>query len=144
MLPNFAMTDYALQGKTCPFNVVDLHKCKTHQLLYTCLLQSASVAGTIILQGLSEGLKSKITKGASGALRQEFRELELLDEITGLRFEGTLLLNISGLTRNKLIVAYRKYRGETYVPQYMHVTLRWNKVTPWLAPEPISDIPSTN
>ncbi|PBK87472.1 hypothetical protein ARMGADRAFT_855659, partial [Armillaria gallica] len=70
VLPNFAMTDYASQGKTRPFNVVDLHKCKTHQSLYTCLSRSASAAGTIILQGLSEGLKSKITKGASGALRQ--------------------------------------------------------------------------
>ncbi|PBK59624.1 hypothetical protein ARMSODRAFT_991100 [Armillaria solidipes] len=84
VLPNFAMTDYAAQGKTCPFNVVDLHKCKSHQSLYTCLSRSASAAGTIILQGMSEGMRSKITKGASGALRQEFRELELLDEITAL------------------------------------------------------------
>ncbi|KAK0430931.1 hypothetical protein EV421DRAFT_1720974, partial [Armillaria borealis] len=68
VLPNFAMTDYTSQGKTRPFNVVDLHKCKTHQSLCTCLSQSASAAGTIILQGLSEGLKYKITKGASGAL----------------------------------------------------------------------------
>ncbi|PBK89371.1 hypothetical protein ARMGADRAFT_935961, partial [Armillaria gallica] len=82
--------------------------------------------------------------GASGALRQEFRELELLDEITGLRFEGTLPSNVSGLTRNELIAAYQKYRGETYVSQHMHVALRWNKATPWLAPEPIPDIPSTN
>ncbi len=37
VLPNFAMTDYAAQGKTRPFNVVDLHKCKSHQSLYTCL-----------------------------------------------------------------------------------------------------------
>ncbi|KAK0440378.1 hypothetical protein EV421DRAFT_1891537 [Armillaria borealis] len=109
VLPNFAMTDYASQGKTRPFNVVDLHKCKTHQSLYTWLSRSASAAGTIILQGLSEGLKYKITKGASGALRQEFHELELLDEITGLRFEGTLPSNITGLTRNELIMAYRKH-----------------------------------
>ncbi|KAK0217480.1 hypothetical protein EDD85DRAFT_781513, partial [Armillaria nabsnona] len=68
--------------------------------------------------------------GASGTLRQEFCELELLDEITGLRFEGTLLSNVSGLTRNELIAAYQKYRGETYVPQHMHVALRWNKAAP--------------
>ncbi|KAK0431127.1 hypothetical protein EV421DRAFT_1893412 [Armillaria borealis] len=90
VLPNFAMTDYASQGKTHAFNVVDLHKCKSHQSMYTCLSCSASAEGTLILQGLSKGMRQNITKGASGALRQEFCELELLDEITALRFEGNL------------------------------------------------------
>ncbi|PBK85069.1 hypothetical protein ARMGADRAFT_942496 [Armillaria gallica] len=68
VLPNFAMTDYASQGKTHAFNVVDLHNCKSHQSMYTCLSRSASAEGTLILQGLSKGMRQSITKGASGAL----------------------------------------------------------------------------
>jgi hypothetical protein len=37
VLPNFAMTDYASQGKTCPVNVVDLSSCRDHMSYYTCL-----------------------------------------------------------------------------------------------------------
>ncbi|KAK0437065.1 hypothetical protein EV421DRAFT_1715483 [Armillaria borealis] len=44
------MTDYATQGKTHLFNVVDLHKYKSYQSLYTCLSHNASAAGMIILQ----------------------------------------------------------------------------------------------
>ncbi len=117
------MTDYASQGKTWPFNVVDLHKVNTHQSMYTCLSCSASTTGTIILQGLSEGLKSKITKGASGALRQEFWELELLDEIMWLRFEGELHRDIQGITCSDLLASYRSHRGLTYVPQNIHRAL---------------------
>ena len=40
--------------------------------------------GTIIVQGFDPKI---ITGGASGYLRQEFRELELLDEITKLKYE---------------------------------------------------------
>jgi hypothetical protein len=75
VLPNFAMTDFASQGKTRPFNPVDLNN---HQAYYTALSRSTSAAGTIILQGFDA---RKITGKASGALCQEFRDLELLDEI---------------------------------------------------------------
>jgi hypothetical protein len=34
VLPNFAMTDYASQGRTRPLNVVDLNNCRTHQSMY--------------------------------------------------------------------------------------------------------------
>ncbi|EDQ98317.1 uncharacterized protein LACBIDRAFT_336072 [Laccaria bicolor S238N-H82] len=37
VLPNFAMTDYASQGKTRPFNVVDLNSCRNHLSYYTAL-----------------------------------------------------------------------------------------------------------
>lgn len=37
ILPNFAMTDYASQGRTRVNNVMDLHNCKNHQSYYTCL-----------------------------------------------------------------------------------------------------------
>jgi hypothetical protein len=100
VLPNFAMTDYSSQGRTRPDNPVDLSSCKNHQSYYTCLSRSATADGTIIVQGFDP---MQITGGASGYLRQEFRELELLDEITRLRYEGLLPDHISGQSRNSII-----------------------------------------
>ena len=37
VLPNFAMTDYASQGRTRPYNVVDMNNCRSHQSMCTCL-----------------------------------------------------------------------------------------------------------
>ena len=37
VLPNFAMTDFASQGKTRPYNPVDLNNCRSHQAYYTAL-----------------------------------------------------------------------------------------------------------
>ena len=76
VLPNFAITDYTSQGKTRIHNPVDLSSARSHQSYYTALSRSASAAGTVILQGFDT---YKITGGASGALRQEFRELENLE-----------------------------------------------------------------
>ena len=42
VLPNFSMTDYASQGKTRPYNPVDLQHCNSHQSYYTCLSHCAS------------------------------------------------------------------------------------------------------
>ena len=95
ILINFAMTDFASQGKTRPYNVVDLNNLTTHQAYYTALSRSASADGTIILQGFDS---SKITGRASGALRQEFRELEILDDMTRLHYEGKLKLPLTGNT----------------------------------------------
>src|SRR5215471_17481586 len=99
VLPNFGMTDYASQGKTRPNNPVDLQNCSSHQSMYTCLSRSSTAAGTIIVQGFHA---SKITGGCTGYLRQEFRELELLDEITKMKYEGTIpeLAKINGHRRN--------------------------------------------
>ncbi|KAF8575817.1 hypothetical protein K439DRAFT_1649436 [Ramaria rubella] len=93
VLPNFSMTDYGCQGRTQPNNVVDLGGCLTHQSYYTSLSRSASANGT----------PNKIMGGASGWLRQEFRELEILDEITKLRYEKKLPTNITGDRRNIII-----------------------------------------
>ena len=79
--PCFAMTECTSQGKTRIKNVVDLNNMRSHQGFYTALSRGTSADGTLILQGFDS---LKITGGASGALRQEFRELELLDEITSL------------------------------------------------------------
>ena len=103
VLLNFSMTDYSSQGKTCPVNVVDLGCCATHMSYYTCLSRSASAEGTVLVQGFSE---AKITGGISGWLRQEFRELNILDEVTKLKYEGTLPEQIFGPLRNPTIRAY--------------------------------------
>jgi hypothetical protein len=62
-----------------------------------------------------------------GYLRQEFRELELMDEITRLRFEDKL--SPSNL-RNALIRQYQLLKGELYVPDVVPDTLKWTKSDP--------------
>ncbi|KAH9836674.1 uncharacterized protein C8Q71DRAFT_796864 [Rhodofomes roseus] len=37
LIPNFAMTDFSSQGRTRPYNVVDLQNFKNHQSVYNCL-----------------------------------------------------------------------------------------------------------
>ena len=69
VLLNFAMTDYASQGKTRKYNVVDLGYSRDHQSYYTALSRSSSAAGTVLIQNFSI---HKITCGISGWLRQEF------------------------------------------------------------------------
>lgn len=87
VLPNFTITDYASQGKTRKFNVVDLNNSHLHQGYYMALSRSTSAAGMLILQGFD---CKKITGGASGVLHQEFCALELLDHITCLQYAGKL------------------------------------------------------
>ena len=103
ILLNFAMTDYASQGKTRVTNVVDLGHCRDHQSYYTALSRSSSAAGTALIQDFAE---RKITNGISGWLRQEFRELNVLDEVTRLRYEGRLPNDIFGPLRNPVVRAY--------------------------------------
>ena len=132
VLINFAMTDFASQGKTRPWNVCDLNNLRTHQSYYTALSRSATADGTLILQGFDPKV---ITGRCSGSLRQEFRELELLDEITRLRHLRKLPLTIAGDTRNNLICAFREWKGEQYVPHNVHPSIRWSKSSPWLESE---------
>ena len=136
VLPNSAMTDFASQGKTRPFNPVDLNNCRSHQAYYTTLSRSASAAGTIILQGFDS---TKITGKASGALRQEFRDLELLDEITKLRYLNQLPGGVVGDRRNDLIQTYRAHKGMTYVPSNVHESLKWSDSDPMLDPIEVCD-----
>jgi hypothetical protein len=128
VLPNFAMTDYTSQGKTRVVNVVDLSSARSHQSYYTALSRSASAAGTVILQGFDT---HKITGGASGALRQEFRELEMLDDITMLRYNGKLPSSVVGVRRNDLISTFRQLKGEKYVPSKVHRAIRWKENDPF-------------
>ena len=59
------MTDFTSQGKTRPYNPVDLNNCRSHQAYYTALYCSSTADGTVILQGFDT---KKITGKASGAL----------------------------------------------------------------------------
>jgi len=138
VLLNFAMTDYSSQGRTRPDNVVDLNSCHTHQSYYTCLSRSATAAGTIIVQGFDPRV---ITGGASGYLRQEFRELEILDEITRMRYENLLPDHIVGNRRNSLIRQFQEWKGTSYVPNNVHASIRWNKHDPLDTLNVVTDSP---
>jgi hypothetical protein len=140
ILPNFGMTDYASQGKTRPDNPVDLNNCENHQSMYTCLSRSSTAAGTIIIQGFSS---AKMMDGCSGFLRQEFRELELLDEITLLKYEGRIpdSAGINGHRRNILIQQFRKWKGANYVPLNIHPSIAWSKEDPFITDTTVNDSP---
>ncbi|KAH7903717.1 hypothetical protein BJ138DRAFT_1020204 [Hygrophoropsis aurantiaca] len=127
ILHNFAMTDYTSQGKTRPYNVVDLQHCGSHQSYYTCLSRSASADGTVIMGSFD---RRKITGGASGWLRQEYRMLELLDEISLLRYNGELPDSIQGHRRNTLISLYRQWKGDLYVPSRVPDQVKWSAADP--------------
>ncbi|KAJ6534305.1 hypothetical protein B0H19DRAFT_964553 [Mycena capillaripes] len=82
VLQNFSMTDYGAQGKSRNPNVCHLNNCKNHMGYYVCLSRGTKAEGTAIVQGFDEKM---ITGGLTGFMRQEFRELEMLDEITRLK-----------------------------------------------------------
>ena len=123
------MTDFASQGKTRPFNVADLNSLTSHQAYYTALSRSATAQGTLILQGFDA---RKMTGGCLGALCQEFRELELLDEVTRTRYMGKLPPIVGGDTRNAVISSFQNWKGAQYVPNVVHPAIRWSKCDPLL------------
>ncbi|KDQ25067.1 hypothetical protein PLEOSDRAFT_1047729 [Pleurotus ostreatus PC15] len=140
---NYAMTDFASQGKTRLYNVVHLNDTTTHQGYYTALSRSASAAGTLILQGFDPRIISG--KKCSGALRQEFRDLELLDEITRLRFEGLLHHSVVGDTRRALIHTFRLTKSANFVPKFVHPAIRWSKKDPYVeVHEPLTHVDGDN
>jgi hypothetical protein len=105
---------------------------------YTCLSRSTSAAGTIIMQGFEPSI---ITRGCSGYLRQEFREQEILDDITKLRYESCLPNFIQGNTRNTLIRQYQEWKGENFVPDKVDKTLRWSTEDPMILLPVVTDSP---
>ncbi|KAF8238908.1 hypothetical protein L208DRAFT_1240093 [Tricholoma matsutake] len=120
----------AFQGKTRPENVADLSYSRSHQAYYTALSRSSTAAGTLILTGFHP---HKITGGASGAIRQQFCELEILDTITKLYFEGKLPAHMAQADRrNSLISLYRQLKGEDYMPPTIHKAIRWGASDPFL------------
>ncbi|KIJ44436.1 hypothetical protein M422DRAFT_104398, partial [Sphaerobolus stellatus SS14] len=111
------MTDYASQGQTQPINVLDLTDCESHFFYYTCFSQSATVNGTVIIRGLNP---SVIQGGISGWLRQEFRELEILNDITRAKLGGTLHPFIEGQDRVQVVKTYRRVLGNQHMPSGIH------------------------
>lgn len=126
------MTDFASQGKTRPYNVSDLNNLRSHQSYYTAISRSATAEGTLIFQGFDP---RQIVGGCSGALRQEFRELELLDDVTRVRYPGKLPVSVDGDTRNNVITSFRNWKGAQYIPSSVHSSIRWSKRSPWLETE---------
>jgi hypothetical protein len=124
VLPSFAMTDYSSQGKSRNPNVVHLNNCKDHRAYYVALSRGFTAEDTVIVQGFDP---RKIMSGImSGCLRQELRELEILDEITRLRFEGCLPPHVNGTYRGQLIQSYRMWKGKAKEPSHFHPAIRWN------------------
>ena len=122
VLPNFAMTEFASQGRTRPHNVCNIQDSPNHQAIYTALSRGSTLKGTVISQPFDS---SKLVGGISGSLRQEFRELELLDDITKMRWEGNSHPSVTGVTRSELIHNFRKWKGEEYIPKHVHQSLSW-------------------
>ncbi|KAJ7029491.1 hypothetical protein C8F04DRAFT_962811 [Mycena alexandri] len=133
-LLNFGMTDYTSQGKSRAQNPVELANCKDHRSYYVALSRGFTAEGTVIVQGFSA---KKITSGMSGYLRQELRELEVLDEITRLRYEGKLPITVAGIYRRRLLRSYYAWKTDHRDPPYFHSSLRWNKSMGPRVPEPV-------
>jgi hypothetical protein len=99
---------------------------------------SRSASGTVIIQSFSPQL---ITCGASGYLRHELRELELLDGITKLGYEGKLLNHIQGNFRNPLIRAYQVWKGTDSIPLLTHPALKCSVKDPMHLLPVVTDAP---
>ncbi|KAJ3753344.1 hypothetical protein EV360DRAFT_53631 [Lentinula raphanica] len=129
ILPGFAMTAHASQGQSLTSNAVDLNTLNDHHGWYTALSRSRSANQTLILQGFDS---SKITGGASGALRREYRELELLDELTKLRFTNKLPSTVCGSTRKLLIETFLQWKGSQYLPVNIHSSIKSTPNDPYI------------
>src|SRR6202046_5333502 len=138
VVPNFSMTEYASQDKTRPFNPVDLSNHRNHQSYCTCLSRSATVAGTIIVQSFSPQM---ITFGATGYFREVFCELEILDEITKMRYKDTFPAKVRDSVKNSLIQSFQKWKWTTYMPPSTHKALKWTARDPLPLLSAVTDAP---
>lgn len=138
ILLNFALTDYGAQGQTRKQNPVDLRNCGSYRGFYVALSRSATSKGLIIVSDFTENAHM-IQGGLEGFVRQEYRELELLNEITKLKYEGKLPDNIHGHRRNTLIRQYQAWAGLGTAPKGIHRTITWSAESPMTALEPIKD-----
>ena len=117
ILVNFAMTDYSSQGRTRPKNIVDPRDCRTTQSIYTCLSRGSSLAGLLLLNKLDP---KKLKGGLNGNLRDELDELEILADITELRYEGQLKEGVQGSSRRELLRSFRAVYGQSYKAKHGH------------------------
>ncbi|KZP05530.1 hypothetical protein FIBSPDRAFT_673373, partial [Athelia psychrophila] len=63
-------------------------------------------------------------------VHQEYRELEILSEITRLRHEGQLPDHINGHHRNTLIRQYQLWKGLNIAPKSIHPAITWSSQSP--------------
>ncbi|PPQ72163.1 hypothetical protein CVT24_002414 [Panaeolus cyanescens] len=110
ILPCFSITDFGAQGKGIERCRMDLLHSRNHQAMYVSLSRATSAKGVLILRDFPV---DKITGGLDGSLRQEFRELNYLDEITRLQYEDQLPSDIIALTRPLTIANYRRWKGNS-------------------------------
>ncbi|KAF9069956.1 hypothetical protein BDP27DRAFT_1221496, partial [Rhodocollybia butyracea] len=68
---------------------------------------------------LTGGLKNH------GWLQQEFRHLEILDEITRLRCSSKLPTSVKGERRQSLLDSWCKSKGKQYTPSQLDAELHW-------------------
>ncbi|KAI0357519.1 hypothetical protein OH77DRAFT_1398804 [Trametes cingulata] len=122
VLPNFAMSDFASQGRTRKYNPCHLSYCRTSQSLYTCLSRCSSLEGTVILGRFDE---SKMVGGLPKALRREFLEFEILDDISKREYEGSLPAGIPRAYRSEAIRVFLSKMGDSYMPPHVHPALNW-------------------
>jgi len=59
------------------------------------------------------------------------RELEILDNITKLRYCGSLPHHIDGHHRNSLIRQYQQWKGTHHVPALVHPAIQWSDSSPF-------------
>ncbi|KAJ8079176.1 hypothetical protein PM082_021676 [Marasmius tenuissimus] len=118
------MTDYNSQGKTRVFNPVEFAYSKDCHSIYTALSRCTSAAGTLILTDIH---KEKITGGLSRSLKREYREIELLDNITLLKYNGQLdyKVGMASDRRIPMLKAFREQKGHWYVPGRTPDALDW-------------------
>jgi len=74
-----------------------------------------------------------VTGGASGYLRQEFQELEILDEVTRLRYENKLPDGITGDRRNVVIHQFRNAWVQDMYQKNVHTSIRWDGQDPLMS-----------
>ena len=56
--------------------------------------------------------------------------MEILDEITRLKYEKSCSLHINGPYRNALIQQFLSWKGMSYNPNHIHPSLHWNESNP--------------
>ena len=125
VLPNFAMTDFGSQGRTRLRNPVDLRQCYSHQLIYTALSRCPTLDGVLILHDFEE---CRVMGGARADIMHEFRKLEILDDITRLRFDGVLPFDVTGQPRDVLVQQYQAWKGLYHIPSGVHLAVQWTNV----------------
>ena len=116
-------------------NPIDLTNCRSHQSYYTALSHSASAEGTILLPDFTDPNLTafdpkEIQGGCSGHLKQEFRELELLDHTTLMLYEATLSMKVHGDHRYDLIERSHLHYGKVFVPPSVDKSIKWSLIDP--------------